>query len=399
MLSGKKIILGVTGGIAAYKVASLIRLLKKQKAEVRVIATASAFDFVTPITLSTLSQNPVISEFTENPKTGVWNNHVEYGLWADLMILAPLTANTLAKMASGICDNFLLATYFSAKCPVLAAPAMDLDMYAHPTVENNLKTVAQNGVIVLPAQSGELASGLIGVGRMQEPEEIFDFVKNYFNPQSKYAGKRVLITAGPTHEPIDPVRFIGNRSSGKMGYSIAKAALSLGADVTLVSGPTQISLEHKNLNLIRVETAQQMFEASTLAFKEAEVAIFSAAVSDYSPKEIAKQKIKKTENLSIELEKTNDILKFCGQQKRKDQLVIGFSLESNNEEEYAKAKLVSKNADFIVLNSLNDKNATFGYDTNKVTVFGINNIVKGFELMTKEKLAKEILSYFEDFLK
>mgnify|MGYP005989862575 CR=1 FL=1 len=399
MLSGKKIILGVTGGIAAYKVAPLIRLLKKQKAEVRVIATASAFDFVTPITLSTLSQNPVISEFTENPKTGVWNNHVEYGLWADLMILAPLTANTLAKMASGICDNFLLATYFSAKCPVLAAPAMDLDMYAHPTVENNLKTVAQNGVIVLPAQSGELASGLIGVGRMQEPEEIFDFVKNYFNPQSKYAGKRVLITAGPTHEPIDPVRFIGNRSSGKMGYSIAKAALSLGADVTLVSGPTQISLEHKNLNLIRVETAQQMFEASTLAFKEAEVAIFSAAVSDYSPKEIAKQKIKKTENLSIELEKTNDILKFCGQQKRKDQLVIGFSLESNNEEEYAKAKLVSKNADFIVLNSLNDKNATFGYDTNKVTVFGINNIVKGFELMTKEKLAKEILSYFEDFLK
>lgn len=399
MLSGKKIILGITGGIAAYKVASLIRLLKKQKAEVRVIATASAFDFVTPTTLSTLSQNPVISEFTENPKTGVWNNHVEYGLWADLMILAPLTANTLAKMATGICDNFLLATYFSAKCQVFVAPAMDLDMYAHPTVKNNLKTITQNGVTVLPAQSGELASGLIGQGRMQEPQDIFDFIANYFKPHSKYASKRILITAGPTHEPIDPVRFIGNRSSGKMGYSIAKAALNLGADVTLVSGPTQLSLQHKNLNLIRVETAQQMFEASKLAFKEADVAIFSAAVSDYSPKEIANQKIKKTENLSIELEKTNDILKFCGLQKLANQLVIGFALESNNEEEYAKGKLVSKNADFIVLNSLNDKNATFGYDTNKVTVFGTNNIVKGFELMTKEKLAKELLGYFEDFLK
>jgi phosphopantothenoylcysteine decarboxylase/phosphopantothenate--cysteine ligase len=276
---------------------------------------------------------------------------------------------------------------------------MDLDMYAHPTVKNNLKTITQNGVTVLPAQSGELASGLVGQGRMQEPEDIFDFIANYFKPNSKYIGKKILITAGPTHEPIDPVRFIGNRSSGKMGYSIAKAALNLGADVTLVSGPTQLSLQHKNLNLIRVETAQQMFEASKLAFREADVAIFSAAVSDYSPKEIANQKIKKTDNLSIELEKTNDILKFCGQQKRENQLVIGFALESNNEEEYAKGKLVSKNADFIVLNSLNDKNATFGYDTNKVTVFGTNNIAKGFELMTKEKLAKELLGYFEDFLK
>ena len=399
MLGGKKIILGITGGIAAYKVLYLIRLLKKQKAEVRVIATPSAFEFVTPLTLATLSQNPVISNFTNNDKSGVWNNHVEYGLWSDLMVFAPLTANTLAKMATGVCDNFLLATYFSAKCPIFVAPAMDLDMYAHPTVKENLEKLKNHKVSILPANKGELASGLLGEGRMQEPEEILKAITNFFEPKTGFLKKEILITAGPTQEPLDPVRYIGNRSSGKMGFAIAKAALDLGAKVTLISGPTSQKLNHPNLKLIEVETAKQMFDAATMAFGKCEIAIFSAAVADYTPKSISDKKIKKNDSITLELEKTKDILQACGLSKKSNQLIVGFALESENEENYAKGKLESKNADFIVMNSLKDKGATFGVDTNKVTVFGRNNNTKKFELMTKEKLGMELLKYFEEYLK
>lgn len=398
MLRGKKILLGVTGGIAAYKIPQLIRLLKKNEAEVQVIATTSAFQFVTPTVLSTLSHKPALSSFTQNAETGVWNNHVSLALWADLFLVAPLTANTLAKMASGLCDNLLLATYFSAKCPVIVAPAMDLDMYAHDTVTQNLQKLANNGVQILPANEGELASGLEGKGRMQEPEEIFQAVWKFFTPKTSYHQKHFLITAGPTHEPIDPVRFIGNRSSGKMGFALAEAALKFGAKVTLVSGPTQLQINHPSLELIRVETAQQMFDASIKAFKKADVGIFAAAVSDYRVKQASDKKIKKQQHFSLDLEKNPDILQYCGQNKNRNQMVIGFALETHDEEKYAQEKLKAKNADFIILNSTQTPNATFGFNTNKVTVFGTNNKKEAFELMSKQILAEKLLQYFYQFI-
>lgn len=398
MLRGKKIVLGVTGGIAAYKTAFLVRLLIKAEAEVKVIFTPSAFDFVSPLTFSTLSKNPVVSEFTQNAKTGEWTNHVAYGAWADLLIIAPLTANTLAKMANGICDNFLLATYLSAKCETIVAPAMDLDMFAHATTKANLEKLKSFGVKILPSPKGELASGLEGEGRMAEPYYIFEKIENYFNSHKTLINKRIVITAGPTHEPIDPVRFIGNRSSGKMGYALAAEALERGALVSLVSGPTTQKLTHKNLKLISVNTAQEMFDATTQHFKDADMGIFAAAVGDYKVKSPSDKKIKKQTEQTLVLTKNPDILAECGSSKKESQLVVGFALETNDGEKYAKDKLIAKNADFIVLNSTQDKGAAFGHDTNKVTLVSRGNNPLSFELMTKQNLAKQLFDIWEKHL-
>ena len=398
MLRGKKIVLGITGGIAAYKTTFLVRLLVKAEAEVKVIFTPSAFDFVTPITFSTLSKNPVASEFAQNSKTGEWTNHVAYGAWADLLVIAPLTANTLAKMANGICDNFLLATYLSAKCDTMVAPAMDLDMFAHATTKANIERLKSFGVKILPSPKGELASGLEGEGRMAEPEFIFEQIDNYFNAKQTLSNKQVLITAGPTHEPIDPVRFIGNRSSGKMGYALAAEALERGAHVTLVSGPTNQTLAHKNLKLIAVNTAQEMYDAAIAHFKVADLGIFAAAVGDYKVKSPSSKKVKKESEQTLVLTKNPDILAECGTSKKENQLVVGFALETNDGEKYAKDKLKSKNADYIVLNSTQDKGATFGYDTNKITLFSKGNNAIPFELMTKQNLAKQLFDIWEKHL-
>lgn len=394
MLGGKKILVGITAGIAAYKINFLIRLLVKEGAEVRVIVTPAAKEFVSVLTLSTLAKNPVASEFLKDTETGEWQNHVELGAWADLFVIAPLTANTLSKMITGGSDNLLMATYLSAKTQVMVAPAMDLDMYKHPSTLRNLEQLEKDGVLVIPAAHGELASGLVGEGRLPEPETILDNIKQYFEDKSPLSGKHVVITAGPTYEPIDPVRYVGNRSSGKMGYALAKAALNRGAKVTLVSGPTQLELKDSNLHLVKVETAQQMFNATLEAFTDCDLAIFSAAVADYTPGKVAGEKIKKQESAEIKLVKTKDILHACGHAKRNDQIVVGFALETNNEEEYAQEKLKRKNADFIVLNSLNDKGAGFQTDTNKVTLFSKDNNKVEFELMSKEKLASKLFDVF-----
>lgn len=393
VLSGKKIVLGVSGGIAAYKTATLVRLFIKAGAQVQVIMTPASKDFVTPLTLSTLSKNPVHSTFyNEDDENASWNNHVEIGLWADLMVIAPATANTMSKMANGTCDNLLLATYLSAKCPVYFAPAMDLDMYKHPSTLASFSKLQSFGNIIIPAESGELASGLSGEGRMAEPENIVSFIENDIAGKLPLRGKKILITAGPTYEAIDPVRFIGNHSSGKMGFEIAKEAAKLGAEVTLVSGPSHLNISDKSIKLIRVISADEMYNACHDYFENTDVAIAAAAVADYRPKNVASQKIKKAESsLTIELEKTKDILASLGEIK-KNQFLIGFALETENEIENAKAKIQKKNLDLIVLNSLQDDGAGFGTPTNKVTFIDKDFNVEPMDLKSKEKVAQDILN-------
>ncbi|MCW1148283.1 bifunctional phosphopantothenoylcysteine decarboxylase/phosphopantothenate--cysteine ligase CoaBC [Flavobacterium lacisediminis] len=393
VLSGKKILLGVSGGIAAYKTANLVRLFIKAGAQVQVVMSPASLHFVTPLTLATLSKNPVYSTFyNEEEANGEWNNHVELGLWADLMLIAPATANTLSKMANGNCDNLLIATYLSAKCPVYFAPAMDLDMYKHPSTLDSFHKLKSFGNIIIPAESGELASGLSGEGRMAEPENIVAFLENDLLEKLPLKGKKILITAGPTYEAIDPVRFIGNHSSGKMGFDIANEAANKGAEVILVSGPTHLNVQNSSINLIRVTSAQDMYEACHKYFDNVDVAIAAAAVADYRPKNVADQKIKKNDaTFSIELEKTKDILASLGEQK-KNQFLIGFALETENEIEHAKQKIQKKNLDLIVLNSLNDKGAGFGMQTNKVTFISKEFTIEPKELKTKEEVAQDIIN-------
>ncbi|HEX8575465.1 MAG TPA: bifunctional phosphopantothenoylcysteine decarboxylase/phosphopantothenate--cysteine ligase CoaBC [Flavobacterium sp.] len=392
VLSGKKIILGISGGIAAYKTAGLVRLFIKAGAQVQVIMTPASKDFVTPLTLSTLSKNPVHSGFyNEDDENALWNNHVELALWADIMVIAPATANTLSKMVNGNCDNLLLATYLSAKCPVYFAPAMDLDMYKHPSTIASFTTLKQFGNIIIPAESGELASGLSGEGRMAEPENIIAFLEADLESKLPLKGKRILITAGPTYEAIDPVRFIGNHSSGKMGFDIAKSAAHLGASVILITGPTQYTLEHHLVHVIPVTSAQQMYDACHTHFNDVDVAIAAAAVADYRPKCVSVQKIKKSEEtFTIELEKTRDILASLGKIK-KHQYLIGFALETENEIENAKLKVQKKNLDLIVLNSLQDEGAGFGKPTNKITFIDHHFNIQPMELKSKEAVAEDIL--------
>lgn len=393
VLSGKKIVLGISGGIAAYKTATLVRLFIKAGAQVQVVMTPASKDFVTPLTLSTLSKNPVHSTFyNEEDENAVWNNHVEIGLWADIMIIAPATANTLSKMVSGNCDNLLLATYLSAKCPVYFAPAMDLDMYKHPSTIASFNALQSYGNIMIPAESGELASGLSGEGRMAEPENIILFIENDIAQKLPLRGKKILVTAGPTYEAIDPVRFIGNHSSGKMGFDIANEAANLGAEVVLISGPSHLKVAHNSIKVVPVISAEEMYQACHLYYENTDVAIAAAAVADYRPKNVASQKIKKTESsFNIELEKTKDILASLGQMK-KNQFLIGFALETENEIENAKLKIQKKNLDLIVLNSLQDEGAGFGTPTNKVTFIDKNNTIEPKDLKSKKEVAQDILN-------
>jgi len=394
ILSGKNILLGISAGIAAYKSASLVRLFIKAGANVKVVMTPASKDFITPLTLSTLSKNPVYSEFTnEEDDNAVWNNHVELGLWADLLVIVPATANTLSKMANGICDNLLLATYLSAKCPVYFAPTMDLDMYKHPTTLHSFDLLKRFGNIMIPATSGELASGLIGEGRMAEPEDIVAFIENDILDKLPLKGTKVLVTAGPTYEAIDPVRFIGNHSSGKMGFEISKAAANLGAEVILISGPTHETVSHNLIRIIKVTSAQDMYDEVHKHFSEVDIAILSAAVADFKPKYVANQKIKKSDtSFTIELEKTKDILASLGKIKKQHYLV-GFALETNDELENAKTKLKAKNLDLIVLNSLNDEGAGFGVSTNKVTFITKSEEVIEYRLKSKTEVAQDLIQF------
>jgi len=391
MLGGKNILLGISGGIAAYKCTFLVRLLIKAGARVKVVMTQSASSFVSPLTLSTLSKNPVLMDFVNEEDGSLsWNNHVELGLWADMVLIAPATANTLSKMANGTCDNLLLATYLSAKCPVYFAPAMDLDMYKHPSTKNSLDKLQSFGNTMIPAESGELASGLHGEGRMAEPEHIISFIEEDLGKGLPLATKKVLITTGPTQEAIDPVRFLGNRSTGTMGFELAKKAASLGAKVVLVSGPTHLNIDHKNIELIRVNAAQEMYEACHQHYADMDIAICAAAVADYRPKTVAPEKVKKQEgDMKIELERTPDILMSLGEAK-KNQFLVGFALETQNELENAKGKLKRKHLDAIVLNSLKDDGAGFGGGTNKITFIDKNSAIKTFDLKTKPEVASDI---------
>lgn len=391
MLSGKNILLGISGGIAAYKTTFLVRLLIKAGARVKIVMTQSAGSFVSPLTLSTLSKNPVLLDFVNEEDGSLsWNNHVELGLWADIILIAPATANTLSKMANGTCDNLLLATYLSAKCPVYFAPAMDLDMYKHPSTKNSLDKLKSFGNTMIPAESGELASGLHGEGRMAEPENIVAFLREDLANGLPLSRKKVLITAGPTHEAIDPVRFLGNRSTGTMGFELAKKAANLGANVILISGPTHLNIDHNNIQLIRVTSAQEMYEACHEHYADTDIAICAAAVADYRPKTIATEKVKKKDGeLFIELERTPDILMSLGEMK-KNQFLVGFALETQNELENAKGKLKRKHLDGIVLNSLKDDGAGFGGTTNKITFIDKNSEIKTFDLKTKSEVASDI---------
>ena len=403
VLSGKKIILGVSGGIAAYKSASLVRLFIKAGAHVQVIMTPASKVFVTPLTLSTLSKNPVYSSFfkeddnlngTGEPATenAMWNNHVDLALWADYIVIAPATANTMSKMVNGSCDNLLIATYLSAKCPVYIAPAMDLDMYKHPSTLASFEAFSKFGNTIIPAESGELASGLSGEGRMAEPENIVAFLEKDIESRLPLKGKKILVTAGPTYEAIDPVRFIGNHSSGKMGFDIANEAANLGAEVVLVTGPTHLNVTNSSIVVKRVVSAEEMYVTCHQYFSTSDIAIAAAAVADYRPKNVANQKIKKNEEtFTIELEKTRDILASMGEQK-KNQFLIGFALETENEIENAKLKIQKKNLDLIVLNSLNDKGAGFGEPTNKVTFIDKNFKIEPQELKSKEAVAVDIVN-------
>lgn len=391
VLSGKKIILGISGGIAAYKTANLVRLLIKAGAQVQVIMSPASCAFITPLTLATLSKRPVYTQFEKD--FGEWTNHVELGLWADAMIVAPATANTLAKMANGLCDNLLLATYLSAKCPVFFAPAMDLDMFAHPSTKENISKLKSYGNIEVESEFGELASGLVGQGRMAEPETIIQKMTGFLNNQTTpdLKDKKVVITAGPTYEPLDPVRFIGNHSTGKMGFDIAVEAASRGADVVLITGPTSLKITHPAIKTVRVTTANEMYQQCHKFFSSADIVIGAAAVADYRPKVVADQKIKKNdEEFVIALEKNPDILASLGAVKS-HQFLVGFALETENEIEYAKSKLKKKNLDLIVLNSLNDKGAGFGKPTNKVTFIDKDFNVFPQELKSKEAVAKDII--------
>ncbi len=394
MLKGKRILLGVTGGIAAYKSAFLVRLLIKAGAEVKVVMTPAAHQFITPLTLATLSKNPVATQFT-NGENGEWNNHIDLGLWGDLMVIAPASANTLSKLAEGRSDNLLVAVFLSARCPVLVAPAMDLDMYSNKATQINLVRIQQNGVKIIPPGTGELASGLSGEGRMAEPEEILKFIEATFTNASRLSGKKILVTAGPTYEAIDPVRFIGNHSSGKMGFELAEALAERGADVVLVSGP--VSLQTKNPRIERkdVVSAQEMFECCMEIFPTCHAAILSAAVADFRPKNVADSKIKKGASgiNEISLEETPDILASLGKLKSKKQILAGFALETNNEIANAKTKLESKNLDFIVLNSLKDFGAGFGTDTNKISILTNEGKTINFELKSKSAVANDIADH------
>lgn len=392
MLDGKKIILGVCGSIAAYKSALIVRLLVKAGAEVKVIMTDASTTFISPLTLATLSKNPVLTRF-EKDATGEWNNHVELGLWADLMLIAPASANTLAKLANGICDNLLIATYLSARCPVMFAPAMDLDMYTHPSSKSNIDKLVSYGNILVDAEEGELASGLEGKGRMAEPEHLQEAVAQYFNnpKTTSLKGKKALITSGPTYEAIDPVRFIGNHSSGKMGHSLAKALHDAGCEVTVISGPTAYSNMTLPYKVVKVNSAEEMYQETLSHYQDTNLAIFAAAVADYRPKTVAPEKIKKAgDEMTIELIKNKDIALEMGKIKQ-HQINVGFALETENEQSNAQTKLTKKNFDLIVLNSLRDKGAGFASDTNKVTILGPHNNRKEFELKSKDAVAKDII--------
>ena len=389
MLTGRKILIGITGSIAAYKSIYLVRLLVKAGAEVKVILTPAAKDFVSSLTLSTLSKNPVLIDLFDEQS---WANHVMLGRWADVMLIAPLSCNSLAKMAAGQCDNLLMATYLSATCPVVVAPAMDEDMWHHPATRANLKKIESFGNKIIPVEKGELASGLFGDGRMAEPEQIVQFIADNFFLAKRLIGKKALVTAGPTYEAIDPVRFIGNHSTGKMGLAIAKELEKRGAEVTLVLGPSAINASANGIKLVRVQTAEDMFKACIDVFDKMDIAIMSAAVADYTPVIKASEKIKKKENsFTIELTKTKDILQSLGEMKKPGQVLVGFALETTNERSYALDKLNKKNADWIVMNSLNDQGAGFGYDTNKITIFGRNGKEFQFETKTKTEVAKDIV--------
>ena len=393
MLKGKKVVVAVTGSIAAYKSALIVRQLIKSGAEVKVVMTVSSHDFITPLTLSTLSKNPVYSEFTSSKESGTWNNHVELGLWADLLLVAPATANSLSKMASGESDNFLMAVYLSAKCPVYIAPAMDLDMYKHPSTKENIEKLLSFGNIIIYPESGELASGLEGEGRLAEPVEIIEFITQDLRAKQPLFGKKILITAGPTHEALDPVRYLGNRSTGKMGFYLAKKASELGAEVTLISGPVSLTTPNPSIQRINVNSAQEMFEAVSAQFEHQHIVIMAAAVADYTPASFSQSKMKKKDGeLSIELKRTQDILAHLGQNKR-NQILVGFALETNNERENAQGKLERKNLDFIVLNSLNDEGAGFAGESNKVSILSKNNKSIDFELKSKEDVSVDILNY------
>jgi phosphopantothenoylcysteine decarboxylase/phosphopantothenate--cysteine ligase len=390
MLQNKKIVLGVCGSIAAYKSASLVRLLIKAGAEVQVVMTPDATGFITPLTLSTLSKRPVLVEYS-NTETGEWNNHVELGLWADLFLTAPVSANTLAKMANGQSDNLLTAVYLSAKCPVYFAPAMDLDMWKHPATQQNIQQLQSYGNILIPPGNGELASGLYGEGRMAEPEEIVSFLISEIKKKLPLINQKILVTAGPTHEAIDPVRFIGNHSSGKMGFAIADQLASLGAEVTLITGPTSQTSQQRGIKRVDVTSAADMLDACLQYYKDAKACIMSAAVADFTPVNVSAQKIKKQDNdLNIELKKTTDILKTLGAQKQEGQILVGFALETNDEEKNAVDKLQSKNLDFIVLNSLNDEGAGFKTDTNKITIIDRKLQKTTFDLKDKNEVAQDI---------
>ena len=391
MFSGKKILIAVTGSIAAYKIAYLVRLLVTRKAEVRVVMTAAAKDFITPLTLATLSGNPVLSK-PFNQDDGTWNCHVELGNWPDVMLVAPLTANTLAKMAHGITDNFFLSVYLSAKCPVFFAPAMDIDMYNHPATSENIQRLKSFGHYLIEPQVGELASGLSGPGRMEEPEKIVHLINDFFQKKRELTGKTVLISAGPTFEAIDPVRFIGNYSSGLMGYSLAEEALQRGAEVILVSGPTHLELSSSELKLVNVVSAEDMFVECDKYFQKADITIMTAAVADYTPSKPSGKKIKKEEKIkSITVNPTKDILSYLGQKKRKDQLLVGFALETDDEVDNAVKKLHNKKLDLIVLNSLRDKGAGFGKQTNKVTIIDKNENLTHYPLKEKTEVAKDVI--------
>lgn len=391
MLKGKHIILGVTGSIAAYKAATLTRLLVKEGASVKVVMTPLAKEFITPLTMATLSKSPIMVDFY-NPENGDWNSHVDLGLWADLYLIAPASANTIGKMAGGIADNLLLTTYLSAKCPVMVAPAMDLDMYKHLATQRNLKVLQSFGNIIIEPESGELASGLVGKGRMEEPERIVSFITAYFASQVDFKGKKVVVTAGPTYEKIDPVRFIGNYSSGKMGLAIAEELAGRGAEVVLVCGPVNLKTHHPAIRRVDVESAAQMYEVTSREFANSDVAVLSAAVADFTPKEKADHKIKRgKDDLVLELLPTKDIAAELGKMKNALQLLVGFALETNDEEVNALSKMQRKNLDMIVLNSLNDKGAGFGVDTNKVTIMDKAGNRTVYELKTKLEVAKDIV--------
>lgn len=393
MLKGKKIIIGITGSIAAFKIPFLVRLLKKQRAEVQIILTPFAKEFVTPLTLSTLTEKPVLTDFFDE-NDGSWNSHVELGLWADLILVAPLSANTMAKMANGVADNLLLTTILSARCPVYFAPAMDMDMYRHPTTAKNISQLKSFGYHLIEPVEGELASGLKGVGRLEEPENIMNILCEAFAIENDFAGKKVLVTAGPTHEPIDPVRFIGNQSTGKMGVEIARSFAERGAEVYLVLGPSNINVDEAMINLMRVTTADEMYISCLDLFPSVDIAILSAAVADFKPAKSSDKKIKKEKSPgAIKLEPTKDILAELGKIKKKNQYLAGFALETDNEKENALKKLRNKNLDLIVLNSLNDEGAGFGISTNKVTVFGKDGSRLDLPLQRKEEIADEIVKH------